>query len=197
MRRSTRTVLISCLGALALFGAGCGNRERATTEAPTEGLWLDVGALDYHIQGSRQLNPGIVPDDKYLSGMPQGVLPAGAKETYFGVFVRIENRTGRSHPTADQFQIVDTEGHVFKPLELQTNANPFAYKAATLPPEGTLPSPDSAADFDSTAGALLLFKIPLASYQNRPLELKITAPTDANAGDVADAPPEATLDLDV
>src|SRR5215212_12176089 len=119
MRRPTRTVLVSCLGALALLGAGCGNQEDVTTEAATEGLWLDVGALDYHIQGSRQLNPAITPDNKYLVGLPQGILPAGAKETWFGIFVRVENRTDKAHPAASEFQIVDTEEHVYKPLELK------------------------------------------------------------------------------
>ena len=192
-----RRLSLAALAVMALFAAGCGDKEHVTTEAATEGLWLDVGALDYHIQGSRQLNPAQVPDDEYLTGMPQGVLPAGAKETYFGVFVRIENRTERSHPTAAEFEIVDTEEHVFKPLELDRKTNPFAYEQATLPPEGTLPAPDSARDFDSASGALLLFKIPLDSYQNRPLELKITAPDDPNAGDEAEAPRAATVDLDV
>jgi hypothetical protein len=197
MRRATRTVFVSCLGALALLGAGCGNKEEVTTEAPTEGLWLDVGALDYHIQGSRQLNPSLVPDRSYLMGLPQGILPAGAKETYFGVFVRVENRTEQPHPSASEFEIVDTEEHVFKPLEMRAESNPFAYQPSTLAPERTIPAPDSAQDFSSTNGALLLFKIPLASYQNRPLELKITAPDDPQAGDPAHAPAEATLDLDV
>jgi hypothetical protein len=197
MRRPIRTAIVSCLSALALLGAGCGNKEEVTTEAPTEGLWLDVGALDYHIQGSRQLNPSMVPDRSYLMGLPQGILPAGAKETYFGVFVRVENRTEEAHPSAEEFEIVDTEERVFKPLELEAESNPFAYQSTTLAPESTIPAPDSAQDFDSTSGALLLFKIPLASYQNRPLELKITAPDDPKAGDAAVAPAEATLDLDV
>jgi hypothetical protein len=197
MRRPTRTVLVGILGAVSLLGAGCGNKHHVTTEAPTEGLWVDVGALDYHIQGSRQLNPAITPDDSYLKGLPQGILPPGAKETWFGVFVRIENRTDAQHPTAEEFQIVDTDERVYKPLKLSTDSNPFAYAPTMLDPEGSVPSPDSAGEFDSTAGALLLFKIPLTSYQNRPLELKISAPEDPEAGDPADAPAEATLDLDV
>jgi hypothetical protein len=197
MRRPSRILLVSAVGALALFGAGCGNKEEVVTEAATEGIWLDVGALDYHIQGSRQLNPAIVPDKEYLSGMPQGILPAGAKETYFGVFLRIENRTEATHPTAAEFEIVDTEGHVFKPIELDRKSNPFAYGQETLPPEGSVPAPDSAREFDAASGAMLLFNIPLTSYQNRPLELKITAPDDPNAGDPAEAPAAATVDLDV
>ena len=196
-RRLARCALIALFSAAALAVAGCGNREDVTTDAGTEGLWIDAGNLDYHIQGSRQLNPGMAPDDKYLTGIPQGTLPAGAKETWFGVFVRIENRTGLTHPTARDFEIVDTRENVFKPLALKADTNPFAYQPATLAPEGTVPAPDSAAEFDSTAGALLLFKIPLDSYQNRPLQLKIKAPADPHVGKPADNPPQATLDLDV
>src|SRR5213592_1206055 len=110
MPRVARIAAVAALGAITLLGAGCGNKEAIVTEAATEGIWLDVGALDYHIQGSRQLNPTMVPDDKYLSGLPQGILPPGAKETWFGVFLRIENRSGSPHPTAKEFEIVDTKG---------------------------------------------------------------------------------------
>ena len=197
MRRPSRTVLASCLGALALLGAGCGNKEEVTTEAPTEGLWLDVGALDYHIQGSRQLNPTIAPDDSYVSGVSQGVLPPGSKETWFAVFLRVENKTDAPHPSASEFEIVDTEERVYKPLALRPESNPFAYQPTTLQPLDTIPAPDSAQDFDSANGAMLLFKIPLTTYSNRPLEFKITAPEDPRAGTEEDAPPEATVDLDV
>jgi hypothetical protein len=195
MRRPLRILLAAALGSLAL--AGCGNKEKVVTEAATEGIWLDVGALDYHIQGSRQLNPAQVPDDKYLTGLPQGILPPGAKETWFGVFVRIENRTKLSHPTATEFEVVDTEEHVYKPMELRAEENPFAYQPRVLTPDAVLPAPDSSQDLSSTAGALLLFKIPLDSYQNRPLELRIKAPADPHAGSPDEAPPSATLDLDV
>ena len=188
----TRTALACCLGALAL--AGCGNKHHVTTEAPTEGLWVDVGALDYHVQGSRQLNEGIVPDDAYLAGLPQGILPPGGRETWFAVFLRVENRTEAPHPVAEEIEIHDTEERIFRPLALRAEANPFAYQPTTLTPNQVLPEPDSAPEFN-TGGSLLLFKLPLDAYQNRPLELVIKAPADAETGE--DAPPEATIDLDV
>jgi hypothetical protein len=188
MTRLSRTAALAAATVLALVGAGC-EKHDVVTEAKTEGIWVDVGALDYHIQGSRQLTPSQVPDDAYLKGVPQGILPAGAKETWFAIFVRVENRTDEPHPTADEFEIVDTEERVFKPLELDPDANPFAYQPRVLQPEQFIPRPDSAQEFDSAAGALLLFKLPLDSYQNRPLELRIKT-QDAE-------PREATLDLDV
>lgn len=191
-RRRTRTALACCLGVLAL--GGCGNKHRVTTEAPTEGLWVDVGALDYHVQGSRQLNPAIVPDADFVAGLPQGILPPGARETWFGVFLRVENRTDEPHPVAEEIEIHDTEARIFRPLALRTEANPFAYAARMLPPNQSLPPADSVAEA-SRNGGLLLFKLPLDAYQNRPLELVIKAPAEAETGE--DEPPQATIDLDV
>ncbi len=183
-----RAALIAVVAAAALVAGGC-NKQDVVTRAATEGIWLDVGALEYHIQGSRELNPAMVPDNKYLTGLPQGILPPEAKELWFAVFVRIENHSKSPHPTARKFEIVDTQGKVFQPLTLDSRVNPFAYTATILPPNGSVPRPDSSQDLDSTNGAMLLFKLPLDSYQNRPLELRI------HTADIA--PPLATLDLDV
>jgi hypothetical protein len=185
----TRALLVlTCLLALAV--AGCGNKERVTTFGDTEGIWLDVGPLDYHVQGSRQLNPNQVPDDRYLTGLPKGYAQPTGKETWFAVFVTIENRTGHPAPTATDFSIVDTAGDVYKPVALDTKANPFAYLPQTLGSGETMPHPDSMQALDSTDGSMLLFKLPLTGYQNRPLELHVKSPTGAK-------PAEAKLDLDV
>jgi hypothetical protein len=186
LRRLALPVLIA---ALAVAGAGCGNKKDVVTEAATEGIWLDVGALQYHIQASRLLNPATVPDNKYLTGLPDGILPPEANEVWFAVFLRVENRSDQAHPTVKDFEIVDTQGKVFKPLELKTAVNPFAYAPTTLQPKRAIPRQDSAQEFDSTSGAMLLFKLPLDSYANRPLELRL------HSADVA--PNEASLDLDV
>jgi hypothetical protein len=188
-RRFRTAAAIATAGALALLGTGCGNKHHTITEAKTEGIWVDVGALNYQVQGSRQVTPAMVPDNSYLLGLPVGILPASATETWFAVFMRIENHSGKAHPTAREFEIVDTEDRVFKPLELDVKSNPFAYQPQVLQADHRIPRPDSAQDFDSAAGALLLFKLPLDSYQNRPLELRI------KSADVA--PREATIDLDV
>lgn len=183
-----RLPLIALLATALVVGTGC-NKKAIVTEGATEGVWLNVGGLQYHVQGSRLLNPNMTPDDRYLAGLPQGILPPGPKELWFAVFVRVENRTGRTYKTAHQFEIVDTQGKKFTPLDIDAKSNPFAYRSGPLASHGTLPEPDSPADFDSTAGAELLFKLPLDSYQNRPLTLVI------HSQDVA--PQQASLDLDV
>ena len=177
---------------LALFAAGCGNKEAVTTEADTEGIWIDVGALDYHIQGSRQLNPFQVPDDRYVAGVPEDFGEPDADETWFAVFLRIENKTDAPAPTADDFVIEDTKGVEYEPVELDTSVNPFAYSPTELGPGQAMPHPDSTQEFDSTAGSMLLFKLPLDGYQNRPLELIVHAPDGSSEG-----PEEAKLALDV
>jgi hypothetical protein len=186
----TRRIVSILLCALAAFAVGCGNKESATTEADTEGIWIDVGELDYHIQGSRQLNPSEVPDDRYLTGIPSDVPQPSGTETWFAVFLRIENKTDKPAKTATEFEIEDTEGDVYKPVAIDTKANPFAYLPQTLGPDEVMPAPDSTQEFDSTNGSMLLFKLPLTGYQNRPLEFRVKAPDGSE-------PAEASLALDV
>src|SRR3954451_325284 len=189
-RRLARTALAAVLTAAALAAAGCGDKEDVTTNAKTEGIWLDAGRLDYHIQGSRVLEPGLTPDHAYLQGLPAGTAQPTGKELWFAVFLRIENKTGSPAQTATQFEITDTRGNSFTPYSINTNVNPFAYRPTTLGANKVIPVPDSPQDFNSFSGAMLLFKIPLDSYQNRPLELKIHSADGTK-------PAEAWLDLDV
>ena len=190
IRRAARTAVVASVSAAALVAAGCGNKEDVVTKAKTEGIWIDAGKLDYHIQGSRVLEPGLVPDVSYLKGLPSNVTKPSGKEVWFAVFLRIENKTGKAQPTAKEFAIKDTQGKTFYPYALNTEVNPFAYKATRLAPDQAIPRPDSAQDFDSVSGAMLLFKLPLDSYQNRPLEFSVKSPDGST-------PAEASVDLDV
>lgn len=176
--------------ALALVAAGCGNKHDVVTEGETEGIWVDVGGLDYHIQGSRQLNGNQVPDDDFLAGLPEGEAAPAADETWFAVFVRVENKTDAAEPTAEHFEIEDTNGTKYEPIELSTEENPFAYEPIELGENEIVPHPESTQMFN-TSGAMLLFKIPLAFYASRPLELIIHAPEGV------EGPPEAKIALDV
>lgn len=179
-------IAVACLAALS----GCGVEEQ-TTEAETEGIWVDVGALDYRIQGSRVLNPYQVPDDRYLTGLPEGEPEPTAEETYFAVFLRIENKTDAAALSAEEFEIEDTEGEHYEPVEIETENNPYAYAPTELGSKEAIPHPDSSQELDSTAGAMLLFKIPVKTYERRPLELIIHAPEGA------EGPEEAMIGLDV
>ena len=187
-----RTFLgLLCVLVLAVAASGCGNKEAEATVAETEGIWVDVGGLDYHVQGSRQLNPNQVPDDRYLAGLPDDVEPPAPDELWFAVFLRIENKTEEAEPTADHFEIEDTEGTVYEPIEIETQENPFAYEPLELGENEVVPHPESTQIYN-TSGAMLLFKIPLDGYANRPLEFIIHAPDGA-----AEGPERAQLALDV
>jgi hypothetical protein len=47
-----------------------------------------------------------------------------------------------------------------------------------VPAKGQLPAPDTVPDFAPTQGSMLLYKIDIASLDNRPLELTIVDPTN-------------------
>ncbi len=182
---------LTIMAAVAASGCGSSDPGSAVVEADTEGVWVDVGPLDYHIQGSRQLNAAQVPDDRYLAGLGQGVTEPKADEIWFAVFLRIENKTDQAAQTAEEFEIEDTEGKVFKPVEQDTATNPFAYQPSKLGASEVMPHPDSTQEFDSTAGSMLLFKLPLTTIADRPLEFHIKAPP----GEAE--PADAEVDLDV
>src|SRR4051794_35463524 len=104
-RRLVRTVLLVAMFAVALVASGCGNKETVVTEAKTEGIWIDAGPLDYHVQGSRLLEPGQTPDSAYLKGLSDGTPQPKGDEVWFAIFLRIENRSDGTVPTARDFEV--------------------------------------------------------------------------------------------
>lgn len=177
--------LVALLGAFAL--AGCGNKEGIVTEASTEGPYVDAGPLQYQVQLSRQLNPADEEDKGYFIGVkdPEGQLTA--EETWFAVFVKVFNRTGKPHIPSKSFEIEDSVGKRYEPVEVGED-NVFAYRATQIPSGGQLPGTDDVANEGVIGGSMLLFKLTLDSLANRPLVFHIKSP---------DFPPEAEIDLDV
>ena len=182
-----RLLVISAVISCALLAAGCGNKEEIVTSAHTEGIYLDIDNLKYQVQISRYLNPSDVEDKSYLIGLPQSTAQPGGDETWFGVFMRVQNTTDKPQKPSSDFKIVDTQGNEYRPIPMDTKINPFAYKADPIAGGGLLPEPDSAASENTIQGSLLLFKVKTDSLQNRPLELKFTG-SDGTEG---------TVDLDV
>jgi hypothetical protein len=181
LRRSALALLALCVGALAV--SGCGNKEAVTTDAATEGIYLDLGGMKYQIQMSRYLNVADVEDRSYLAGMPSGLQPTG-QEVWFGVWMRVQNETNRPLPVATQYEMHDTQGAVYRPVPLDAKSNPFAYQAGQVGPGSVLPSPDSAAGNTAIQGSLLLFKLKVDSLQNRPLILRITQGGQTDTADI-------------
>ena len=125
------------------------------------------------MQISRQLNPTDFEDRDYLIGLPASQ-QLGPDEDWFGVFVRVENDSeGRAGDLG--YSIRDTQGNVYRPVAIGPN-NLFAYRAAVLRPTDVLPVPSTPAAENTIQGALLLFKVTVANFQNRPLELQIRRP---------------------
>ena len=175
------------LPVLVLPGCGAvGHREEVVHVAKTEGIYVDVGELDYQVQISRQLNPAVPPDRGYFVGMPDYVSDLTEDEVWFGVSVRVQNQTDEPHESADKFEIEETTGETFTPVEMNFEDNPLAYTSRTIAPGEIYPDADSLAGDSPTQGGMLLFKIPYSSLGNRPLEFRIEADGD-----------EAIVDLDV
>jgi hypothetical protein len=186
---SRRLALACALLAVAAVGAGCGNKEDEVFTAETEGAYLDVGELRYQVQISRQLNPADIEDRAYLNGVPVADRALDRGQSWFGVFMRVENPTEEPHRAAVEFELEDTDEQIYEPVEL-SRQNPFAYQGGVVQPEDTLPPLQSAAQQNETIfGSLVLFKVDTASFENRPLELKILSPEVPQT--------ESTLALDV
>ena len=167
-----RLLVISAALFCALVASGCGNKLETVTLGDTEGVYLDVDHLKYQIQISRYMNANDVEDRSYLIGLPQSTAQPTGEETWFGVFLRVQNTGDKPIAPASDFEITDTQENVYRPIPMDTDINPFAYKPDPIAPKGLIPEPDSVASQTSIQGSLLLFKIKTESLQNRPLEFR-------------------------
>jgi hypothetical protein len=176
-----RPVLVAAFALAALVLGACGDSHtRVTTgtyagESGQNAPYLNVGPLIYEVQLSRELNPYDTEDRAYLTGLTPAQRTLHPGEEWFGVFVQVYNETHEPHPAATSFTISDTEGNVYAPLPIAA-VNEFAYRALTVPPKGRIPELNTVAADGPTQGALLLYKIKLASLDNRPLEIKVVDP---------------------
>ena len=168
------TLLAALLAASGL--AACGkhpDKEARVVHAETEGLYLDIGELKYQVQLSRAMNPYDTQDKGLLTGVPADQRELKPDEIWFGVFMRVQNETGKELLPSSDIEIIDTLEDVFKPVELEPGSV-FAYRSSTpIPPRQVLPLPDSPAFETPARGALILFKLKNETLDNRPLELKI------------------------
>jgi hypothetical protein len=166
-------VLIAVLLA-GLIIAGCGNADEPTSEGETEAIYLELGGLQYQVQISRQLNPADVTDRSFVQGATDSALN-GAEETWFGVFVRVKNDGDAPARSTADFAVHDTQGNEYEPVPLD-ESNAFRYQPAELQPDAMLPEPGSIAYNSPIRGSLLLFRVKIESFENRPLEFIISQP---------------------
>ena len=192
-RRRKSSLLALALAAALGMGACGDSHTKVTTgtyagESGANAPYLDVGPLVYQAQLSRQLSPYDTEDASYLSGLTPAQRALSPSQEWFAVFVQVFNNGSKSSPASTNLTISDTRGNVYSPV-IPEGTNLYAFRGGGVPAEGRLPVADSTAATGPTQGALLLYKIQIASLDNRPLKFTVVNP--------ADAAQKATAELDV
>ena len=191
-----RIWVIVCLLAVALAVTACGS---TTHKAPLPGTlsghevgsevnngeYIQAGPITYQLQISRELNPYSEQDKPYVQGLPAGFPQPRPDEIWYGVFLWAKNQHNHAYHTASKFKIVDTQGNVYSPIALNAAENPFAWHSELLKKGQTYPSPNSVASQGESQGALLLFKLNISAYSNRPLTLFILNPRGQRLGSIS------------
>jgi hypothetical protein len=166
MRLRTTTTLalaISLIALVALAGCGASNDETQVNE----GEPLELGDLSFNVQITRYLNPFSPEDSTYLEGAPD--LAKG--EQYLAVFMQVDNEGSDPNVVPYPFHIVDTRGNVY---EQQKVDNPFALIPGTpIEPDESVPGLETAARNGPIQGSMILFLLPEAANENRPLQLVV------------------------
>jgi hypothetical protein len=168
-------ILVFLLG--AAFGLSACGKTNVPTSSENNGVYVTAGPVTYQLQVSRQLNPYAVEDRQYIAGVPVAQASLAPTQLWYGVFLWAKNQTTTSQTTTNNFDIVDTEGTHYYPIAVNPSLNGYAWTAQSLAPGDTEPAPDTMASFGPTGGSLLLFKLPLTVYDNRPLTLEIRSPS--------------------
>jgi hypothetical protein len=172
-RMPRRLLMLLCLAVLAAGLGACGTKDtkQGVDEPAREGLALPLEGIEYNVFITRELNPRITPDKSYVD---PGTEP-DAEHTLYGVFLQACNRGKESSQAAETFRIVDSQGNEFEPESLPAS-NDFSYQPRVLAPHECIPEVGSVAQLGPTAGSMLLFRLPLANTEYRPLELEIEGP---------------------
>jgi hypothetical protein len=170
---------------VALGLAACGK----TSQPPSnenDGVYEQAGPITYQLQISRELNQYSTEDSQYVTGLPAGMSTTlGRDELWYGVFLWAKNQTKQTQTTSDNFRIVDTENNHYYPVPVDPKANAYAWTAQQLHPDAIEPAPNTAASFGPTQGGLLLFRLPMTVYDNRPLTLQILGPAGQVWGSIS------------
>ena len=177
-RRIALPLLAALALALALAFSACGYS--SDSKEVVEGEPVKLGELQYNAVFSRFLNPDDNEDSAYLVGQPQ--LPPG--HGYFGVFFEVQNESEEPQTLAHAFTISDAGGQTFDAIPSESlYALPFGGEVES---QEQIPILDSTPQEGPIEGSVVLFDLPAAASENRPLILEIPGP---------EGPAEVTLDL--
>ena len=180
-----RMLLLCAVAALVLVAlTGCSKKRVLPTR---EGLPVKLNGLDYTVFITRELNIRDAEDRDYFQGPDP---PPGT--AYYGVFIQVCNDAKSSPPLTpvNDFRIVDTQGNTFSPTPLR-RGNIFAYVPHPLTAKKCLPVAGSIPSGSPTNGLMLLFRLPIATIENRPLDLEIAPPA------TGEAPKRQRIELDI
>lgn len=193
-----RIWVIVCLLAAALAVTACGSsatRHKAPQpytlsghevgSEENDGSYIQAGPITYQLQVSRELNPYSEQDKPYVQGLPHGFQRPNAQELWYGVFLWAKNQHHHPYWTSDKFEVVDTQGNTYYPIDLDPALNPFAWKRALLTKGETYPRPNSIQSNGESQGGLLLFKLNQSAYDNRPLTLYVLNHTGRKLGSIS------------
>jgi hypothetical protein len=169
-------LLLAVAAALAVGVAGCGDTT-AKRVGDSEAIYLDLNHLKYQVQVSREMNVHDPEDINYLIGLAPAERALAPNQAWFGVWLAVYNRTKQTHLSAASFTVTDTQGNVYRPVALG-EVNQFAYRQRNVERDDQIPRMGSVAYYAPTGGSLLLFKLNFASFDNRPLTLRITDPVN-------------------
>jgi hypothetical protein len=173
-------VLLAALAftALAIGVSACGYS--SDSKSVVEGESVSLGQLKYTVIFSRFLNPNDNEDAAYLVGQPQ--LPEA--HNYFGVFFEVQNESDEPQTLPTALEITDAGDQAYHSLSSESlYALPFG---GEVEPEEQIPVLDSTPQQGPIEGSVVLFDLPAAASESRPLTLHIPGP---------EGPAEVTLDL--
>ena len=177
-RMPRRLLMLLCLAALA---AGAGRMRRGRRGAgrggarPRGARRSTLDGIDYNVFITRQLNTRITPDKAYVEA---GTEPEPGRDALRRLHPGLQPLgRGGTAQAADEFKIVDNQGNEFEPEELpEENHSPTT--RASCCREECIPEAGSVAQLGPTAGSMLLFRLPLANTEYRPLELEVQGEGD-------------------
>ncbi len=170
--------LLALTGLVFLVSA-CGYESHETEVA--EGEPVELGELSYNAIFSRYLNPNDNEDSAYLVGQP----PAPKGSAYFGVFFEVQNESEEPQTLAETMTIEDADHNEFEAISSESlYALPLGGEVES---QEQIPILDSTPEQGAIEGSLVLFLLPEAASEARPLILAIPG-SDGEHGEV-------TLDL--
>jgi hypothetical protein len=197
---SRAAALLLTLVLLAAAASGCGGSEddgqntgggeQHGEGAFREGLFEEYNGLEYKVFLTRQLNHEDPEDRAYVKG-PEAPPPG---QIDYGVFIQVCNMGDAPESAAESMTVVDTLGNEFEPITLP-DYNVFAYVPRVLQPDECIPDPVSLAAQGPAGGALLLYRMPLETTENRPLRLEVR--DSAPAAETGEGSEALAFELDI